>query len=239
MKEKETLTSSCNEKIREISSQSAADNEAAKLNKLKYESLLSQEQEIVQKNIRENTEKIELRLRKEYDTKLEKNIRALELKYETKQVIAANSARFCLIWSILQAIGNKWIKRDILDVIDQIKKIIIYCFHLLIGYGDVVGKYGNLINNRSASEAINGLLHLLTWIVLFFMFYILPAVIIGKLLLVLVDTAKYDDSLWIVSVSTSSFVVWACLLQEDPIANLLVVWAFLEIIIIGLRHICR
>ena len=133
-KKNETLILTCDEKVKEILDACTADNELAEKNRAKYEELLAREEELIQSTINDKTSEIESQLEEQFKLEIKKKKSLMDKKYKTIEIMDEWVLIFCSIWSVVQAIVNKWIRADLIEIALILRGIIVKCFSYIVKF---------------------------------------------------------------------------------------------------------
>jgi len=238
VKEKEKLISTCNAKVKEITEVYEADNESAKKNKRKYEALLSQEEELIQSTINEKTEEIKRQLEEQSQLEIKNKKNLMDKKYKSIENLNEWVLLFCLIWSGVQAIVNKWIRADLIDIALIVRRLLVNSFSFIVKAGYSAGSIIN-VGETNSNIVLQGVVHVIVWIALFIIVYGLPLFVLLKLIEIVVDIIREDCTEKILAISNVVMIGLVTLIRVEPQINLFIVWVLIYAIIIGLRHLFK
>ncbi len=237
VKEKEKLISTCNAKVKEITEVYEADNESAKKNKRKYEALLSQEEELIQSTINEKTEEIKRQLEEQSQLEIKNKKNLMDKKYKYIENLNEWVLLFCLIWSGVQAIVNKWIRADLIEIALIVRRLLVNSFSFIVKTGYSAGNIIN-VGETNSNIVLQGVVHVIVWIALFIIVYGLPLFVILKLLKIAIETID-DETAKTLAIANVVMIGFATLIRFEPKYNLLAGWLLIKLGIIGLRHLFK
>lgn len=102
----------------------------------------------------------EIKIQIEEKAKLEikKNRDAMNTKYKSIESMTNWMISFCMVWSVVQAIVNKWIRADLIDIALLARGLILNSFSLIVKLGYAVGNKINVAESNGSYIGFMGFL---------------------------------------------------------------------------------
>lgn len=182
----------------------------------------------------------EIKIQIEEKAKLEikKNRDAMNTKYKSIESMTNWMITFCTIWSVVQAIVNKWIRADLIDIALLARGLILNSFSLIVKLGYAVGNKINVAESNG-KIVLQGAVHMIVWFTLSIIVYGFPLIGIYKALSRVVDIIHADEDGKTIAIANVVMIGLAALAYSEPTINLFIVWTLVHVIIIGFRHFFR
>ena len=169
---------------------------------------------------------------------IEKNRDALNTKYKSIESMTNWMISFCMVWSVVQAIVNKWIRADLIDIALLARGLILNSFSLIVKLGYAVGNKINVAESNG-KIVLQGVVHMIVWGILSIIVYGFPLIGIYKVLSRVVDIINADEDGKTIAIANVVMIGIAALIYTEPTINLFIVWTLVHVIIIGFRHFFR
>ncbi len=169
---------------------------------------------------------------------IEKNRDALNTKYKSIESMTNWMISFCMVWSVVQAIVNKWIRADLIDIALLARGLILNSFSLIVKLGYAVGNKIN-VAEPNGKIVLQAAVHMIVWGILSIIVYGFPLIGIYKALSRVVDIINADEDGKTIAIANVVMIGIAALIYTEPTINLFIVWTLVHVIIIGFRHFFR
>jgi len=169
---------------------------------------------------------------------IKKNRDAMNTKYKSIESMTNWMITFCMVWSVVQAMVNKWIRADLIDIALMVRGLILNSFSLIIKLGYAVGNIITVVE-LNCRIVLQGAVHMMVWFTLSILVYGLPLIGIYKALSRAVDIINADSDGKTIAIANVVMIGLAALVYAEPAINLFIVWTIVHVIIIGFRHFFR
>jgi len=152
---------------------------------------LEKENAILTSTFDDKVKKIKIQIEEKAKLEIKKNRDAMNTKYTSIESMTNWMITFCMVWSVVQAMVNKWIRADLIDIALMVRGLILNSFSLIIKLGYAVG---NIITvaELNCRIVLQGAVHMMVWFTLSILVYGLPLIGIYKVLSRAVDIINAD-----------------------------------------------
>ena len=186
----------------------------------------------------DKVKKIKIQIEEKAKMEIKKNRDAMNTKYKSIESMTNWMITFCMVWSVVQAMVNKWIRADLIDIALMVRGLILNSFSLIIKLGYAVGNIITVVE-LNCRIVLQGAVHMMVWFTLSILVYGLPLIGIYKALSRVVDIINADADGKTIAIANVVMIGLAALVYAEPAINLFIVWTIVHVIIIGFRHFFR
>ena len=199
---------------------------------------LEKKNEILTTTFDDKVKEIKCQIEEKARLEIKKNRDALNTKYKSIETMTNWMISFCMVWSAVQAVVNKWIRADLIDIALLVRGLILNSFSLIIKLGYAVGNIITVVE-PNCRIVLRGAVHMMVWFTLSIIVYGLPLIGIYKALSRAVDIINADADGKTIAIANVVMIGLAALVYAEPAINLFIVWTIVHVIIIGFRHFFR
>lgn len=199
---------------------------------------LEKENAILTSTFDDKVKKIKIQIEEKAKMEIKKNRDAMNTKYKSIESMTNWMITFCMVWSVVQAMVNKWIRADLIDIALMVRGLILNSFSLIIKLGYAVGNIITVVE-LNCRIVLQGAVHMMVWFTLSILVYGLPLIGIYKALSRAVDIINADSDGKTIAIANVVMIGLAALVYAEPAINLFIVWTIVHVIIIGFRHFFR
>ena len=199
---------------------------------------LEKKNEILTTTFDDKVKEIKCQIEEKARLEIKKNRDALNTKYKSIETMTNWMISFCMIWSVVQAIANKWIRADLIDIALMVRGLILNSFSLIVKFGYAVGSKIT-VAEPNGRIVLQGAVHMIVWFTLSIIVYGFPLIGIYKALSKVTDIIHADEDGKTIAIANVVMIGLAALAYSEPTINLFIVWTLVHVIIIGFRHFFR